>query len=107
MSPFQRESRGSYSWGSQSGLGDKEQRCRDPVFFLHCLETVNWLMLGSLFGSGLVVESIVFCGLHCDFLSVIQKEGRRTVRGGLHRKHHKVKHQDVTSIKLKDNRCRV
>ena len=47
---------------------------------------------------GAGVGSIVLCGLHCDFLSVTQKGGKQTTRGGLQRVYHKVKHHDVVSI---------
>lgn len=75
---------------TQLGLieaGDKEQICKDPVFFLSALfqKTVNRLasenpvtwVWQTVPGAG----SIAFCGLHCSFLSVIQKEGKRKYKG--------------------------
>ena len=37
LSPLHRESRGSNSWGSQSGVGDTGQKCKGPEFSLFAL----------------------------------------------------------------------
>ena len=78
------------------------------AFFLLCFKTVNRLASGSpvtwvrqaVTGAGAIVSRRVRCG----FLPVMQKE-RNKPEGEICREHHKVKHQDVTSIKLKDHRC--
>ena len=80
-------------------------------FFLHCFKTVNKLASENqvtwVWQTVPGVGSIVFCGLHCSFLSVMQKREKQIIRGDFQREYHKVKYHDVTSIKLKDNRCKV
>ena len=72
-------------------------------FFLHRFKTVNRLVSASpvtwVWQAVLGVGSIAFCGLHCGFLSIMQNEGQTNDKLSIT--------QDVTSIKLKDNRCKV
>ena len=83
VSPHHAESRGSHSWGSQSGFGDKERSVRilSSSFFLHCFKTVRRLTAGHLGLEPVPVAGYsVFCGLHGGFLSVIQQEGKASAK---------------------------
>ena len=69
---FHEESGDCIEEGAQSGVGAKEQRREDPVFFLfllHCFKNSHRLASGSP-GAG----SFVFRVLYCDLLPVMQKE---------------------------------
>ena len=80
------ESRGSHSWGSSSEVGNKEQTYKDPVFFLFALfqnsqQAVSASPITWVWQAVPGVGSIAFCGLHCAFLSVMQKEGQTHDKG--------------------------
>ena len=80
-------------------------------FFLHfCFKIVNRLASGSPVtwvqqAQELGPLSFVDCTM--AFFLECKKRGKQTIRGVLQREYHKVKHQDVTSLKLKDNRSKV
>lgn len=64
-------------------------------------ETVIRPASGSwVWQSVLVTGSIVLCGCHCDFLSAMQeREKKNKLQGMVFQECHKVKHQDMVSLR--------
>ena len=68
------------------GLETRDKGVVSCILLSFCIvweQSIGLCNLALAVGAG--VGSIVLCGLHCDFLSVIQKGGKQTTRGGLQR----------------------
>lgn len=106
VSSHHAESRGLHSWGSQSGVGDKEQSVMILYysFFLHCFNTVNRLTSGHLdlaASPGSWVHRLLWTAQRLSFCNTTRGKSKLQ-GGGLPREYHKAKHQDVMSIKPKE-----
>lgn len=111
VSPHHAESRGPHSWGSQSGVGDKEQSVRIlcSSFFLHCFKTVSRLTSGRLdlaASPGSWVHRLLWTAQRLSFCNTTR--GKSKLQGdALPREYHKAKHQDVMSIKPTEGETKV